>query len=196
MAMEWEDFIMWIYMKALMYPVNIKKRDLKMAKLISTQYGGPQGELGAALRYLNQRFTMPDEEGEALLSDIGTEELSHVEMIQTMIHQLMEGATLEEIKEAGLEAYYVEHGNDIFPSNPDGVPFTTAYISSVGDAIANLTEDLAAEEKARIMYEHLIDLATDPDVIAPLLFLRQREVVHYERFKELLNKYTDKLKKD
>lgn len=180
---------MWIYMKTLMYPVNIKKPDLKMASLIATQYGGPQGELGAAIRYLNQRFTMPDEEGKALLSDIGTEELSHVEMIQAMMYQLMRGTTKEDAKKAGLEAYYVEHGNDIFPASPEGVPFTTAYISSVGDPIANLTEDLAAEEKARTMYEHLIDLATDPDVIAPLLFLREREVVHYARFKELLEKY-------
>lgn len=183
---------MFIYMKTLMYPVDIKKRDLKMASLIATQYGGPQGELGAALRYLNQRFTMPDDKGKALLSDIGTEELSHVEMIQTMMHQLMDGATIEEIKAAGLEDYYVEHGNDIFPANPDGIPFTTAYISSVGDVIANLTEDLAAEEKARTMYDHLIDLATDPDVIQPLLFLREREVVHYTRFKELLDEYKQK----
>lgn len=187
---------MWVYMKTLMYPVNIKKRDLKMASLIATQYGGPQGELGAAIRYLNQRFSMPDDEGKALLSDIGTEEISHVEMIQTMMYQLMKGATKEEIKEAGLEDYYVEHGNDIFPQNPSGLNFTTAYISSVGDPIANLTEDLAAEEKARVMYEHLLELATDPDVIQPLLFLREREVVHYQRFKQLLNKYTDKLKKD
>ena len=179
-------------MKTLMYPVDIKKRDLKMASLIATQYGGPQGELGAALRYLNQRFTMPDDKGKALLSDIGTEEISHVEMIQTMMHQLMDGATIEEIKDAGLEDYYVEHGNDIFPANPDGIPFTTAYISSVGDVIANLTEDLAAEEKARTMYDHLIDLATDPDVIQPLLFLREREVVHYTRFKELLDEYKQK----
>lgn len=183
---------MWLYMKALMYPVNIKKKDLKMASLIATQYGGPQGELGAALRYLNQRYTMPDDKGKAILSDIGTEELSHVEMIQTMMYQLMKGATIDEIKAAGLEGYFVEHGNDIFPSNPQGIPFTTAYISSVGDAIANLSEDMAAEEKARIMYEHLITLATDPEVIQPLLFLREREVVHYHRFKELLEYYKEK----
>lgn len=183
---------MFIYMKNLMYPINIKKRDLKMASLISTQYGGPQGELGAALRYLNQRITMPDDKGKALLSDIGTEEISHVEMIQTMMYQLMDGATIEEIKAAGLENYFVEHGNDVFPSSPDGIPFTAAYISSVGDPIANLTEDLAAEEKARTMYEHLIDLASDPNVIEPLLFLREREIVHYTRFKELLEEYKQK----
>ena len=184
--------IMWKYVKSLEYPVNIKKKDLRMAKYLVTQYGGANGELAAAFRYLNQRYTMPDDKGKALLSDIGTEEISHVEMIQTMMHQLMDGATIEEIKAAGLEDYYVEHGNDIFPANPDGIPFTTAYISSVGDVIANLTEDLAAEEKARTMYDHLIDLATDPDVIQPLLFLREREVVHYTRFKELLDEYKQK----
>ena len=182
---------MWVYMKTLMYPINIKKPDLKMASLIATQYGGPQGELGAAIRYLNQKFTMPDDYGKALLNDIGTEELSHVEMIQTMMYQLMKGATLDEIKKAGLEDYYSEHGTDLFPSNSDGVPSTTAYISAVGDVIGNITEDMAAEEKARSVYENLIDLATDPEVIQPLLFLREREIVHYQRFKELLEHYKE-----
>ena len=180
---------MWVYMKTLMYPVNIKNKDLKMASLIATQYGGPQGELGAAIRYLNQKYTMPDDYGKALLNDIGTEELSHVEMIQTMMYQLMKGATIDEIKAAGLEDYYAEHGNDIFPANSDGVPFTTAYISSVGDFMANIEEDMAAEEKARAVYEHLITLAKDPEVIQPLLFLREREVVHFNRFKELKEHY-------
>jgi spore coat protein JC len=173
----------------LPYRVNIKKPNLNMAKVIISQYGGPQGELGAALRYLNQRFTMPDDYGKALLTDIGTEELGHVEMICTMLYQLTKGATLEELKAAGMEAYYTEHGLDLFPANADGIPFTTAYISSVGDVIANITEDMAAEQKARAVYEHLIDLAEDEDVIGPLLFLRQREVVHYNRFKELLERY-------
>ena len=180
---------MFKYAKMLPYRVNIKKPDLNMAKVIISQYGGPQGELGAALRYLNQRFTMPDDYGKALLTDIGTEELGHVEMICTMLYQLTKGATLEELKAAGMEAYYTEHGLDLFPANADGVPFTTAYISSVGDVIANITEDMAAEQKARSVYEHLIDLADDEDVIGPLLFLRQREVVHYNRFKELLERY-------
>ena len=180
---------MWAYQKRLQFPVDIKKKDLKMAKAITSQYGGPQGELAAALRYLNQRFTMPDDYGKALLTDIGTEELGHVEMICTMLYQLTKGATLEELKAAGMEAYYTEHGLDLFPANADGVPFTTAYISSVGDVIANITEDMAAEQKARAVYEHLIDLADDEDVIGPLLFLRQREVVHYNRFKELLERY-------
>lgn len=180
---------MFKYAKMLPYRVNIKKPNLNMAKVIISQYGGPQGELAAALRYLNQRFTMPDDYGKALLTDIGTEELGHVEMICTMLYQLTKGATLEELKAAGMEAYYTEHGLDLFPANADGVPFTTAYISSVGDVIANITEDMAAEQKARSVYEHLIDLADDEDVIGPLLFLRQREVVHYNRFKELLERY-------
>ena len=183
---------MFKYAKMLPYRVNIKKPNLNMAKVIISQYGGPQGELGAALRYLNQRFTMPDDYGKALLTDIGTEELGHVEMICTMLYQLTKGATLEELKAAGMEAYYTEHGLDLFPANADGVPFTTAYISSVGDVIANITEDMAAEQKARAVYEHLIDLAEDEDVIGPLLFLRQREVVHYNRFKELLERYKKK----
>lgn len=182
---------MFKYAKMLPYRVNIKKPNLNMAKVIISQYGGPQGELGAALRYLNQRFTMPDDYGKALLTDIGVEELGHVEMICTMLYQLTKGATLEELKAAGMEAYYTEHGLDLFPANADGIPFTTAYISSVGDVIANITEDMAAEQKARAVYEHLIDLAEDEDVIGPLLFLRQREVVHYNRFKELLERYKE-----
>ena len=180
---------MWKYEKKLQYPINIKKKDLRMAKYLVTQYGGANGELGAALRYLNQKATMPDDYGKALLNDIGTEELAHVEMLQTMMKQLMQGATIEEIKKAGLEPYYTEHGIDLFPENANGVPFTTAYISATGDVIANIVEDMAAEQKARAVYENLIALATDPEVIQPLLFLRQREVVHYQRFSELLDHY-------
>ena len=180
---------MFKYAKMLPYRVNIKKPNLNMAKVIISQYGGPQGELAAALRYLNQRFTMPDDYGKALLTDIGTEELGHVEMICTMLYQLTKGATYEDLKAAGMEGYYTEHGLDLFPANTDGVPFTTAYISSVGDVIANITEDMAAEQKARAVYENLISLATDQEVIQPLLFLRQREIVHYQRFSELLDHY-------
>lgn len=180
---------MFLYEKFVEYPINITKKDLKMAKVIVSQYGGPQGELAAATRYLNQRVTMPDDYGKALLNDIGTEELAHIEMLETMINQLMKGATIEEIKEAGLEAYYTEHGKDLFPENAAGVPFTTAYIASTGDVIADIVEDMAAEQKARAVYENLIRLADDPEVIEPLLFLRQREVVHYARFVELLDHY-------
>ncbi len=182
-------FIMFKYVKSLQYPINIKKKDLKMAKYIISQYGGPQGELAAALRYLNQRFTMPDDKGKAVLTDIGTEELGHVEMICTMLYQLTKGATINELERAGLGRHFTEHGMDLFPANTDGVPFTTAYISSVGDPVADIMEDMAAEEKARAVYENLIELADDPDVIGPLLFLRQREIVHFERFRELYKEY-------
>ena len=146
------------YLKMLEYPLNITKKDLKMAKLIASQYGGPQGELGAAIRYLNQRLTMPDDYGRSLLNDIGIEELAHIEMLQTMMMMLMKDATIEEIKAAGLENHYTEHGKDIFPENESGVSFTTDYISSTGDVIANIVEDMAAEQKARATYEKLIDL--------------------------------------
>ena len=183
---------MWKYVKRLEYPINIKKKDLKMAKLLVTQYGGANGELAAALRYLNQRYTMPDNRGKALLTDIGTEELAHVEMISTMIYQLLKDATLEELKEAGLDSHYAEHGKSLYPTNADGIPFTVAYFASTGDPIADLSEDMAAEQKARATYENLINLTDDPDVIGPLLFLRQREIVHFARFKELYDEYKSK----
>ena len=184
--------IMWKYVKKLEYPVNIKKKDLRMAKYLVTQYGGSNGELAAAWRYLNQRYTMPDEKGKALLTDIGTEELAHVEMISTMIYQLMKDATLEEIKKAGLESHYAEHGKSLYPTDANGVPFTVAYFASTGDPIADLSEDMAAEQKARAVYENLINLTDDPDVIGPLLFLRQREIIHFTRFKELYDEYKQK----
>lgn len=180
---------MWAYEKRLQYPINIKSKNLKMAKLLVTQYGGSQGELAAALRYLNQRYTMPDDLGKALLTDIGTEELAHVEMIQTMISQLMSNATIEEIKAAGLDPHYAEHNKGLYPTDANGVPFTITYVSTTGDVIADLHEDLAAEQKARAVYENLIDLCDDPDILGPLLWLRQREVVHFNRFNELLNHY-------
>lgn len=183
---------MFKYVKSLEYPINIKKKDLRMAKYITTQYGGGNGELAAALRYLNQRYTMPDEKGKALLTDIGTEELGHVEMICTMVYQLTKGATIRELKEAGLDTHYADNGVDLFPTNADGVPFTAAYFTAVGDPVANLSEDMAAEQKARAVYENLINLADDPDVIGPLLFLRQREIIHFTRFKELYKEYKKK----
>lgn len=183
---------MFKYEKQLQYPINIKKKDLRMAKYLVTQYGGSNGELAAALRYLNQRLTMPDNKGKALLNDIGTEELGHIEMLETMIYQLMKDATLEEIKEAGLDTHYAEHAKSLFPTDANGVPFTTAYFASTGDPLADIQEDMAAEQKARAVYENLIDLTTDPDVIEPLLFLRQREIVHFNRFKELFEYYEKK----
>ncbi len=182
---------MWIYKKKLEYPVNIKRKDLKMAKYLVTQYGGPAGELAAAWQYLNQRYTMPDERGKALLTDIGTEELAHIEIISSMIYQLTNGATSQEMEEAGLGANYAQFGMDLFPSDSFGNPFTMTYIKTVGDPIANLESDMAAEQRARVTYEHLINLTDDPDVIGPLAFLRQREVIHYQRFKELRNYYLE-----
>lgn len=185
---------MFSYEKKLQYPINIKKKDLRMAKYLVTQYGGPNGELGAALRYLNQRMTMPDNKGKALLTDIGTEELGHVEMLETMIYQLMKDATLEELQQAGLDSHYAEHAKALFPTDANGVPFTTAYFATTGDPLADIAEDMAAEQKARAVYENLIDLTDDPDVIGPLLWLRQREIVHFDRFKELFEYYQTMLK--
>ena len=183
---------MFKYVKKLEYPINIKKKDLKMAKALLAQYGGPDGEWAAAMRYLNQRYTMPDERGYALLNDIGIEEMSHVEMIATMVKQLMAGATPKELMDAGLTPQYVEHDHALFPVDAAGVPFTSAYIEALGDWNADLTSDMAAEQRARATYEHLMDLTNDPDLLAPLSFLRQREVVHYNRFKELREYYANK----
>lgn len=181
------------YNKLLAYPINIKNKDLKMAKLIITQFGGPDGELGAALRYLSQRFTMPDDSGKALLTDIGIEELGHIEMIQTMVRQLLKDATIEEIKEAGLEDYYVSHSTGIYPQNQSGMPFTASYLAITGNPLVDLMEDMAAELKAKQTYENLMNLTNDETLLAPLNFLRQREVVHFERFNELYKRYKKKI---
>lgn len=183
---------MFKYVKSLEYPINIKKKDLRMAKYIVTQYGGANGELAAALRYLNQRFTMPDDKGKALLTDIGTEELGHVEMICTMIYQLTKDASIDELKRAGLDTNYAEHNKSLYPTDANGVPFTVSYFAATGDPLADLYEDMAAEQKARAVYENLINLTNDPDIIGPLLFLRQREIIHFTRFKELFEEYKKK----
>ena len=180
---------MWLYAKQLQYPISIQNKDLAMAKYIITQFGGPNGELSASLRYISQRYTMPDEEGKALLTDIGTEELAHLEMISTMVYQLALGATIDEIKEAGLESYYTEHGLALYPIDSNGVPFTAAYFASTGDPVADIAENMAAEQKARAIYEHLMNLTDNPELLAPLSFLRQREIIHYQRFSELYEKY-------
>ena len=183
---------MYKYEKMLEYPINVKKKDLKMAKLLLAQLGGPDSELSASLRYFTQRFSMPDERGKALLSDIACEELGHVEMISTMINQLLKSATLEELKEANLDAWYTQHNKGIYPTDANGVPFNASYFASTGNPIVDLQEDMAAEEKARATYQNLMDLTTDESLLAPLSFLRQREVVHYTRFKELLDYYKEK----
>ncbi len=183
---------MFKYVKKLEYPVNVQRKDLKMAKLLLTQYGGPNGEWAAAMRYLNQRFTMPDERGKALLTDIGTEEMAHVEMIAAMVDQLIQGASVEELEAAGLTPHYVEYDHALFPMDVEGVPFTSAYIEATGDYLADLLSDMAAEQRARVTYENLINVTKDPDLLGPLSFLRQREIVHYTRFKELKEYYEEK----
>ena len=185
---------MWTYNKVLEYPINIKCRNPQLAKFIISQYGGPDGELAASLRYLSQRFGMPDQKSKAILNDIGTEELAHLEMVGTIVHQLTDGASPEEMKQAGLGDYYTDHGLGVYPQAAAGFPFTASVLAVKGDPIADLQEDLAAEQKARATYEKLIDLcADDPDVIDPLRFLREREVVHFQRFGEALRGVQDKL---
>ena len=185
---------MWTYNKVLQYPINIKCPNPRLAKYIISQYGGPDGELAASLRYLSQRFAMPDENAKAVLNDIGTEELAHLEMVGSLVHQLTDGVCPEELEKAGLGAYYTDHGVDVYPQSAAGNPWTAAYIACKGDPIANLQEDLAAEQKARATYEKLIDLcADDPDVVDPLRFLREREVVHFQRFGEALRNVQDRL---
>lgn len=177
---------MWIYEKKLEYPVNIKCKDLKMAKYLVTQYGGPDGELSAAIRYLNQRYTMPTGMTKGLLTDIGTEELAHVEIICAMIYQLTKDATPKELEEAGLGAHFTQHDNALFPTDASGIPWTAAYIQGMGDPVTDIHEDMAAEQKARTTYQHLIDLTDAPDIKDVLKFLWAREIVHYQRFGEAL----------
>ncbi len=184
---------MWTYEKKLEYPVHIKNTNPKLAQLIISQYGGPDGELGASLRYLSQRFTMPYPELKAILTDIGTEELAHLEMIGTIVFQLTRNLTPEEIKKAGFDAYYVDHTTGIYPSAASGVPFTAAALQSKGDVLTDLHEDLAAEQKARTTYDNILRFCDDPDVKDPIIFLREREIVHYQRFGEGLRIATDKL---
>ncbi len=183
---------MWVYEKKLQYPVNIKNPNPALAKIIISQYGGPDGELGASLRYLSQRYTMPYPELKAILTDIGTEELAHLEMIGAIVYQLTKNLTPEEIKKAGFDAYFVDHTTGIYPSSASGVPFTAAYLQSKGDAITDIHEDLAAEQ-ARTTYDNILRFADDPDVRDPIKFLRQREIVHYQRFGEGLRIITDHL---
>lgn len=176
---------MFSYEKRLEYPIRIKETNPKLAKAIISQYGGPDGELGASMRYLSQRYTMPYKECSALLTDIGTEELSHFEMIATIVHQLTRNMSMEDLKASGFEDYYVDHTLALWPQAASGTPFTAAMFQSVGDPITDLTEDLAAEEKARTTYDNILRLCVDsPDVTDAIRFLRAREVVHFQRFGE------------
>lgn len=173
---------MWIYDKKLQFPVNIKKPNPKMAKIIITQLGGPDGELAAANRYLSQRYTMPYNRVKGILTDIGTEEMAHSEMISAIVYQLTKNMTIDEIKRSGFDTYFVDHTAGIYPVSAAGVPFDASYFASKGDAISDLTEDMAAEQKARTTYDNILRLCDDPDVKEPIKFLREREVVHFQRF--------------
>ena len=178
---------MWVYEKKLEIPVRVSIPDVRMAARLITQYGGPDGELSAAMRYLTQRYTMPTGMTRGLLTDIGTEELAHLEIIATMVYKLLDGATIEQIKAAGLDLQYAVRDKAVFFQSPTGEPWTAAYIQSLGDPIADVHEDMAAEQKARAVYEQLMRLTDDVDLIQGLQFLREREVVHFQRFGEALD---------
>ncbi|MCD8225104.1 MAG: manganese catalase family protein [Clostridiales bacterium] len=179
---------MWNYEKRLQFPVKIRKACPRTASLIISQFGGPDGELAASMRYLSQRYTMSDRAVAGLLTDIGTEELAHLEMVCAMIYQLTKNMKPEDAREAGFEAYYIDHTAGIWPTAAAGVPFNACEFQSKGDSITDLFEDLAAEQKARSTYENLIRVIEDPDVLTPLKFLREREIVHFQRFGEALEK--------
>ncbi|MDC3413081.1 manganese catalase family protein [Aquibacillus sp. 3ASR75-11] len=174
---------MWYYEKKLQYPVKVRECNPRLAKYLIEQYGGADGELAAALRYLNQRYTIPDKVI-GLLTDIGTEEFAHLEMIATMVYKLTKDATAEQMKEAGLGAHYANHDKALFYNNAGGVPWTASYIQAKGDPIADIYEDIAAEEKARATYQWIINMSDDPDLNDGLKYLREREVVHSLRFRE------------
>lgn len=184
---------MWEYEKRLQYPVKIKNPDARAAKVIISQYGGPDGELGASLRYLSQRFSMPDPRVAGLLTDIGTEELAHLEIIGAIVRQLTANLSIEEIKAQGFGDYFVDHTVGVYPQAAAGVPYTAAFMQSKGDPITDLFEDMGAEQKARTTYDNILKLVDDPDVIDPIRFLREREIVHFQRFGEALGMVRDKL---
>ena len=184
---------MWIYERKLEYPVKIKTPNAAMAKVIITQLGGPDGELGAATRYLNQRYSMPYRTVQGTLTDVGSEELGHAEMIGAIVHQLTRNLSIEEIRRSGFDAYFADHTTGVWPCAASGVPFSTNTLQSTGDPITDLTEDLAAEHKARTTYDNLLRLIDDPDVRDPLKFLREREIVHFQRFGEALGQVREHL---
>ena len=184
---------MWKYEKKLEYPINIKNPNPALAKFIISQVGGPDGELGASQRYLSQRYSMPYDEAIATLTDVGTEELAHLEMVSTIIHQLTRNMTIEQIKDAGFETYFVDHTAGVYPQAAAGFPFDALCFASKGDAITDLVEDMAAEQKARTTYDNILRMVDDPDVIDPIRYLREREIVHYQRFGEALRRVQDHL---
>ena len=184
---------MFVYEKKLQYPVRIRNTNSALAKFIVSQYGGPDGELGASLRYLSQRYAMPCPELKGLLTDIGTEELGHLEMIGAIVHQLTRDLSVDEIKKAGFDAYFVDHTAGVYPTAASGFPWSAASMAVKGDVIADLSEDLAAEQKARVTYDNILRLSDDPDVNNVIRYLREREVVHYQRFGEALRLAAEKM---
>lgn len=177
---------MFVYQKKLQYPINVKNSNPRLASVIISQYGGPDGELGASLRYLSQRYAMPYNEVKGVLTDIGTEELGHLEMVGTLVHQLTRNLTQEQIIKSGFAPYFVDHTVGVYPTAASGTPWSADSMQSTGDVIADLTEDMAAEQKARLTYDNILRLSDDPDVSDVIRFLREREVVHFQRFGEAL----------
>ncbi len=186
---------MWNYDRKLMYPVNVKNANPELAKFIIAQYGGPDGELSASLRYLSQRYSMPTPETKGILNDIGTEELAHLEMVGAIVYQLTRNLDSEIVKKSGFGDYFINHSTGVYPANSNGTPFNAMALAVTGDPIADLTEDLAAEQKARATYDNILRLCDDPDVREPIKFLRQREIVHYQRFGEALRLLKEKMNK-
>lgn len=184
---------MFLYEKKLQYPVKIKNPNPAIAKFIISQIGGPDGELGASLRYLQQRYSMPYNEVVGILTDVGVEELGHLEMVSAIIYQLTRNLSPAEIKKAGFDTYFVDHTTGVYPQAASGVPYTAAAMQVKGDVLADLHEDLAAEQKARVTYDNILRLVDDPDVREPIKFLRAREIVHYQRFGDALRITQDKL---
>ena len=185
---------MFSFEKKLMYPVKIKNPNPQLAQFVIAQYGGPDGELGASLRYLSQRYSMPTPETRAILNDIGTEELSHLEMMGAIVYQLTSNIDAKMVKDSGFGNYFMNHTTGVYPANSNGMPFDAAALAVTGDVIADLTEDLAAEQKARATYDNILRLADDPDVRDPIKFLREREIVHFQRFGEAKRKLTSRKK--
>ena len=184
---------MFSYDKKLQYPVKIDKPNPRLASIIISQYGGPDGELGASLRYLSQRYSMPFDELKGLLTDIGVEELGHLEMIGAIVHQLTRNLKDDQIQGSPFAQYFVDHTIGVYPTSAAGTPWTAAYIAVKGDPIADLTEDMGAEQKARVTYDNILRLSDDPDVNDVIKFLREREVVHFQRFGEAMQLLREKL---
>ena len=184
---------MWNYERRLEYPVNIKESNAKLAQAIISQYGGPDGEMGASMRYLSQRYACPYREVSAILTDIGTEELAHLEMVATIVHQLTKDLSMDDIENSGFAPYYVDHTLGIWPQAASGIPFSAYQFQSTGDIITDLMEDMAAEQKARTTYDNILRLIHDNDVCEPIRFLREREIVHFQRFGEALRIVQDNL---